>query len=250
MIQSLLPPALTLVSSEPGQSRYAALAAALRARIVAGEWPPGSALPAEQTLAAEHGVALGTLRRALELMAEQGLIERLHGRGTFVRSVLSGATMMRFFRFGDGTGEVPASRILSRQLLVAPLDVAHRLHLARGDTALRILRLRSLSGQPCVYEEIWLPPGLLGALAVGDTSAWGDLLYPLFAKRCGVYVHRAVDEITFGSLTAVQARHLKLPAGHPCAKVTRKAYDLSGRCVEVRYTRGDAHAFHYTVTLT
>jgi len=42
-------PSLTVVPAEPGQSRYAALAAALRARVVAGEWPPGSALPAEQT---------------------------------------------------------------------------------------------------------------------------------------------------------------------------------------------------------
>src|SRR5688572_11193907 len=91
---------MTLVDPEPGQSRYAALAAALRQRILDGEWPPGTALPAETSLAAEHGVALGTLRRALELMAEQGLIERQHGKGTFVRGGLSGAPMLRFFRFG------------------------------------------------------------------------------------------------------------------------------------------------------
>ena len=63
-----MPSSLRLVPTEPGQSRYAALAAAMRARIVAGEWPPGSAIPAEQTLAAEHGVALGTMRRALDLL--------------------------------------------------------------------------------------------------------------------------------------------------------------------------------------
>lgn len=243
-------PLLTVVPAEPGQSRYAALAAALRARVVAGEWPPGSALPAEQTLAAEHGVALGTLRRALELLASQGLIERIHGRGTFVRAGLTGGTMMRFFRFGEGTGEVPASRIVSRQLLLAPAEVARRLGLAPGDTALRVQRVRSLSGQPCVYEEIWLPLALFAGLAEGDTAAWGDLLYPMFAERCGVHVARAVDEIAFGVLTMAQARHLALSAGHPCARVTRSAYDLAGRCVEVRHTRGDAHAFHYTVTIT
>lgn len=241
---------LTVVPAEPGQSRYAALASALRARVVAGEWPPGSALPAEQTLAAEHGVALGTLRRALELMAEQGFIERIHGRGTFVRAGMAGATMMRFFRFGEGTGEVPISRIVARQVWVAPAEVARRLGLARGDTALRLLRVRSFSDQTGVYEEIWLPLALFGELAEGDTGSWGDLLYPLFAERCGVHVHRAVDEIAFGVLTAAQARHLALPAGHPCALVTRNAYDLAGRCVEVRFTRGDAHAFHYTVTIT
>ncbi|MES2510045.1 MAG: GntR family transcriptional regulator [Pseudomonadota bacterium] len=241
---------LTIVPAEPGQSRYAALAAALKARVVDGEWPPGSALPAEQTLAAEHGVALGTLRRALELMAEQGLIERIHGRGTFVRAGMTGATMMRFFRFGEGTGEVPASRIVSRQQLVAPADVARRLGLPRGDVALRLLRVRSLSGQPCMFEEIWLPLPLFAPLADSDTAAWGDLLYPLFAERCGVHVHRAVDEIGFAALTAGQARHLALAAGHPCALVSRSAYDLTGHCVEVRFTRGDAHAFNYTVTIT
>lgn len=241
---------LTLVSTEPGQSRYAALAAALRARVVAGEWPPGTALPAEQTLAAEHGVALGTLRHALALMAEQGLIERLHGRGTFVRSGMTGGTMMRFFRFGEGTGEVPVSQIVSRQQLVAPADVARRLGLARGDTALQLQRVRSFAGQPGVYEEIWLPLARFADLASSDTSSWGDLLYPLFAERCGIHIHRAVDEIAFGVLTAAQARHLALSAGHPCALVTRNAYDLAGHCVEVRFTRGDAHAFHYTVTIT
>ncbi|MES2192051.1 MAG: GntR family transcriptional regulator [Pseudomonadota bacterium] len=241
---------LTVVAAEPGQSRYAALAAALKARVVAGEWPPGSALPAEQTLAAEHGVALGTLRRALELMAEQGLIERIHGRGTFVRAGMTGATMMRFFRFGEGTGEVPVSRIVSRQQLVAPAEVARRLGLARGDTALRLLRVRSFAGQPGVYEEIWLPLPMFAELADSDTGAWDDLLYPLFAERCGIYIHRAVDEIAFGTLTAAQARYLALSAGHPCALVTRSAYDLAGHCVEVRFTRGDAHAFHYTVTIT
>jgi GntR family transcriptional regulator len=242
---------LTVVPSEPGRSRYAALAAALRARVVAGEWPPGGALPAEQTLASEHGVALGTLRHALELLASDGLIERIQGRGTFVRAGMSTTgTMMRFFRFGEGTGEVPVSRIVSRKVLVAPSDVARRLRLESGSTALRLLRVRSLSGQPCVAEEIWLPLDLFACLVDDDPTAWGDLLYPMFAERCGVTVHRAVDEIAFGTLTRLHASQLALPAGHPCALVTRSAHDLGGRCIEARYTRGDAYAFHYTVTIT
>jgi GntR family transcriptional regulator len=241
---------LSLISTEPGQSRYGALAAALRQRIVAGEWPPGHALPAETTLAAEHGVALGTLRRALDVLVEQGLIERQHGRGTFVRSALSGALMLRFFRFGEGRGSVPASRIVSRQVAPAPAEAARRLGLGRGEDALRLQRLRSLDGQPCLLEEIWLPLPLFAALVNSDPATWGDLLYPMFAQACGVCITRAVDEIGFGTLTAAQARSLRLRAGHPCAVVTRQAFDLAGRCVELRTTRGDAHAFNYTVTIT
>jgi GntR family transcriptional regulator len=241
---------LSLVQAEPGQSRYGALASALRQRILAGEWPPGHALPAETTLASEHGVALGTLRRALDVLDDQGLIERRHGRGTFVRSGLAGAPMLRFFRFGERSGEVPASRIVSRQVAVASPETARRLGLGRGEAVLRLNRLRSLGGQPCLLEEIWLPLPLFAALTEGDTGGWGDLLYPMLAERCDVHVTRAVDEIGFGTLTASQARALQLSPGHPCAVVTRQAFDLAGRCVELRTTRGDAHAFHYTITIT
>jgi GntR family transcriptional regulator len=51
-------------------------------------------------------------------------------------------------------------------------------------------------------------------------------------------------------LTAAQAKSLDLQAGHPCAVVSRQAYDLAGRCVELRITHGDAFAFHYSVTIT
>lgn len=239
-----------LVETEPGQSRYAALAAAMRARIVAGEWPAGSAIPAEQTLAAEHGVALGTMRRALDLLADQGLVERMQGRGTFVRQGLSGAPMLRFFRFGAAGNEAPQSRILSRQTLALPAEVARALGCGPGEPALRLRRLRSVGGQPALLEEIWLPLPLFAPLAEGDPADWGDLLYPAFAQRCGVNVHRAVDTIGFGNLGAAHARTLRLPAGHPCARVQRQAFDLSGRCVEWRTTLGDANAFHYTVSIT
>lgn len=234
----------------PGQSRWAALAEALRARIVAGEWPADTALPAEQALAAEHGVALGTVRQALALLAEQGLVQRRHGRGTFVRGALSGAPMLRFFRFGQAGRGVPASRILARAAKPAPAEVAAALGLAPRAPALHLKRLRSVDTRPALLETIWLPLPLFAALAEGDTAGWGPLLYPLFAQRCGVQVQRAVDSIAFTRAAAMPARALGLATGHPCAQVHRLAYDLGGRCVEWRQTLGDADAFHYTVSIT
>ena len=233
-----------------GLSRYGALAAALRRRIAGGEWSPGSALPAEQRLAAEHGVALGTLRQALAVLADEGLVERRHGSGTFVRGGLAGAPMLRFFRFGERSGEVPASRIVSRQTLPAPATVARQLLLPAGAPTLRLRRVRSLGEVPRLLEEIWLPLPLFAPLADSEPAAWGDLLYPCYAERCGVHVQRAVDQIGFAQLNTSDARALKLPAGHPCALVRRQAYDLAGRCVEWRQTRGDAFAFQYTVSIT
>lgn len=233
---------------DPGQSRYGWLAASLRARITQGEWVPGTALPAEAALAKEHGVALGTLRQALALLVAQGLLERQHGRGTFVRAGLGGASMLRFFRFSQGEGQsgTPQSKILKRKVQLASAAAADALGLPAGASVLQLQRLRSLNGAPCLLEQIALPLPTFEALAQSDTAAWDDLLYPMVQRVCGVTIHRAEDALSFGLLDAKQAALLRLDAGHPCVRVERRAFDLGGRCVELRTTLGDAFAFRYT----
>ncbi len=232
----------------PGQSRYGWLAASLRARITQGEWVPGTALPPEAALAKEHGVALGTLRQALALLVAQGLLERQHGRGTFVRAGLGGASMLRFFRFsqGDGQSSMPQSKILKRKVQLASAATADALGLPAGASVLQLQRMRSVNGQPCLLEQIALPLPMFEALAQSDTAAWDDLLYPMVQRVCGVTIHRAEDALSFGLLDARQAALMLLDAGHPCVRVERRAFDLAGRCVELRTTLGDAFAFRYT----
>jgi GntR family transcriptional regulator len=236
----------------PGQSRYGWLAAGLRARITQGEWPPGTALPAEAALAREHGVALGTLRQALALLVDEGLLERRHGRGTFVRGGLDGASMLRFFRFRSGGtfraggSAVPQSTIRTRAVVPAGAAAAEALGLPAGAPVLTLERLRSLDGRPVLLERITLPLPLFAPLAESDPAGWDDLLYPMFQRVCGVTVHRAEDQLGFALLSAADAALLGLPAGHPGAQVQRRAFDLAGRCIELRHTQGDALAFEYT----
>lgn len=231
----------------PGQSRYGWLAASLRARITQGEWVPGTALPAEAALAKEHGVALGTLRQALALLVSEGLLERQHGRGTFVRAGLDGASMLRFFRFrqSDERSTAPASTILKRHVELASSNTADALGLPAGTGVLQLQRLRSISGQPCLLEQITLPLPLFDALASSDTTVWDDLFYPMYQRVCNVSIYRAEDTLSFGLLTADQAALLQLEAGHPCVQVQRRAFDMHGHCVELRTTLGDAFAFEY-----
>ncbi|MFI6439472.1 GntR family transcriptional regulator [Streptomyces sp. NPDC050759] len=63
---------------------YVAVADHVEARISAGELQPGARLPAERDLAQEYGVAYLTVRRAAQVLRDRGLIETVHGRGTFV----------------------------------------------------------------------------------------------------------------------------------------------------------------------
>lgn len=242
-----------------GMSRYGQIARQLQDSILAGAWPPGSAIPAESALASQFGIALGTIRQAIAVLVRQGLLERVQGKGTFVRNGLSGASMMRFFRFrSEADAEaspttVPRSEILSCRSVRLDKAMAARFALSSsaraGARGLVISRRRWVADHPRLLESIWLPLPACAPLQDVPTAEWGELLYPMLSQRCGITVHRAMDEVTFRQLDADEAELLALPASHPCALVTRQAFDIQGQCVEYRLTRGDAYAFRYTAEI-
>jgi DNA-binding GntR family transcriptional regulator len=64
---------------------YVQLADILRQMITSGELPPRSLVPSESYLQQEHGVSRGTVRMAIGILREEGLVVTIAGRGTFVR---------------------------------------------------------------------------------------------------------------------------------------------------------------------
>lgn len=78
-----------MTSSGP-RLAYLRVADSVAARITSGDLQPGDKLPPERDLAAEHQVSYPTVRRAMEVLRERGLIETVHGHGTFVRNAGEG----------------------------------------------------------------------------------------------------------------------------------------------------------------
>ena len=209
---------------------------------------PGTGLPAEAARGRAPGVGRGTWRQGRARLVAGGLRGRQHGRGTLVRAGGGGASVLRFSRFRQG-GELtatPTSTILSRRVVAAVPETAEALGLPTGASVLELERLRSLDGEPCLLEQLWLPLPAFDALKDSDPAAWGDLLYPLYQRLCSITVNKAEDDLRFGLLTQEQAALLQLNVGHPCVQVQRRAFDLGGRCIELRTTLGDAFAFQYT----
>ena len=239
----------------PGQSRYGWLAAKLRASIMSGQWGPGGAIPAETQLAKTYAVALGTMRQAIAVLVTEGFLERVHGRGTFVSSGIGGASLLRFFRFRTATDttatvtEVPVSRIVEKRVVKASAEVAAALNIATRAPVLALTRVRLLAGVPCLFERIWLPLPLFAALTALNKSQWDDLLYPMFQRVCAVTIYKADDSVTFCHSEDEVAQALQLRSQAPCVRVERRAFDMSGRCVELRHSFGNALSFHYTAHL-
>ena len=219
----------------------------LAAQIGAQDWRPGDLIPSEAELAASHGVSIGTVRKAIDCLAAEGLLERQQGRGTYVRRARFNSSLFRFFRFQSETGErkVPQARILQRSVLPAPSAAASALRLADGVPVINISRLRLIDGVPLLAEEIWLEKARFAALLDIDPATFTDLLYPLYEERCGQMVASADEVLTVEAASRMQARLLDRVAGAPLIVIERTAFDPERRPIEWRRSRGPADRFRY-----
>ncbi|TWF81426.1 GntR family transcriptional regulator [Pseudonocardia hierapolitana] len=140
---------------------YARIEQALRTRLSTAS--PGDPLPSEPTLAAEFGVARMTVRAALDRLAADGLVERVPGRGTFVRprpAPRPAGTLMSFHDQVRSWGQVPSSRVVEAALRQATADERASLRLGPGAQVVSIVRVRLAGATPLALEHACFPPHL------------------------------------------------------------------------------------------
>lgn len=120
---------------------YIRLAEVLKERILDGTFPCGEKIPSEAALSKEHGLALMTVRQAVGVLVEHGLLERVPGRGTYVKELSwSGAPF-----FIDGLVETVRARqtkvnIIRSEVLRANASVAAQLGIELGDSVIFLRR--------------------------------------------------------------------------------------------------------------
>lgn len=182
------------------QPTYQRLRDQLAEQIARQVWQPGQAIPPEVQLAARHGVAVSTVRKALDLLAREGVLERVQGSGTFVRRPDFETAYVKFIRYFGSAGDrrMPRSRILERQRLPGPRAVTEALRLEEGAEVVHLLRLRIHDGLPVLIEDIWLDAARFGPILTMEDDA-PQLLYPLYERLCSEVVARAEETITIGT---------------------------------------------------
>lgn len=229
--------------------RYQRLRDQIAAEIAAQVWKPGEAIPSESELAAMHGLALGTVRRAIDVLVAEGLVERSHGRGTFVRRPSFDNSLLRFLRVQGAQGQVPDSRILERAALPAPAEVAKALALPSGGEAVRLVRQRLADRHILLAEEIWLPKARFAPMLTVELSAIGPLLYPAYERLCGQLIASAEETLSVELVSAEQAKLVGVAPGQPVVVIERLAFGYDRQPLEWRRSRAPADSFRYHVEI-
>lgn len=231
---------------------YQHIADSVRRHILGGKFGPGEQLPTERELCDQFSASRITIRRALQILADEMLIERRQGLGTFVSPSPSRRIPLLN---SDFSGSLAAhAPDLDRALVThawqaADDEVAVTLQLFPGATVLFARRVDMLNGEPVAFDEIHLPE------QVADRLGEDDLAQLRFLERW-----QAVQQIRLGHLSqsveavpaaAEQVRILGGAVGAPLLKEIDLFYPSVGTpCgLFVSYYRHDLFQLTSTIQL-
>ncbi|MGA0593951.1 GntR family transcriptional regulator [Enterovirga sp. CN4-39] len=212
---------------------YHRLYLVLRQQIEEGRFPAEMPLPGELEISKQHGVSRITVRRTMEMLTADGLIERRRGRGTFARTGALGTPITgQLSGLADNLSsyaEFTAVTLHSFEYIPASPMVAATLEIGEGESVQKAVRTRSREGVPVSLLTTHVPAGL-GRTYSRDELASGSLIRLL--ERGGARVDSADSTITAKLADAFSAPLLGIQVGQPLIALTRTVRDERRRPIE------------------
>ena len=221
---------------------YRQIELALRERLAGMQ--PGERLPSDEELRREFGVSRMTARNAMQRLAEEGLVQRIPGLGTFAVAPPSHRHADRLMTFSQEMtrlGRVPSSELLGRDIRPSTPEQAAALGLRATEPVVVVRRLRLADGEPMVVETAVLVARTEDAVMGADLEH-GSLHEAL--ASAGLHLRRGQATITAEAATPDDVRLLLVQRGAPLLVERRVITDVGGRAIEATESRypGDRYA--------
>jgi GntR family transcriptional regulator len=218
-------------------------------KVAQGVWRPGASLPSEQNLAKEMGVSQGTMRKVLDALTAENLLERRQGKGTFIAENTQERTLFRFFRIARPGGKrMTPERVDEKVKLRASRALERtKLGLAKTDKVVEIVRTRHIEKVPSIHETIVLPAPLFPGIE--KRPSLPNSLYSLYQSDYGINIVAAHEELSAQIATPEDQEALDIPKGGPILVIERLAVSLQDQKVEWRISRVRSSDLVYAVTL-
>lgn len=229
--------------------RYEQVRWQIQCLLTENQWDTETPLPTESELAKRYQVSVGTVRKAVEKLVEDGIVSKQQGRGTFVKQPNFETSLSRFFKFRDkNSGYVTPTGIVKKAELIDGINAINEmLNLEANERLLYLERVRIIDDQVILSEKIWLPQKRFEPLITLKKEDFGNLLYPFYYEICNQFVSSAVETLTFKKnyVDAYLNNHLD----ESLVKICRVAKNLKGEPIEYRESYGLADNFSYEITI-
>ncbi|MDD9347898.1 GntR family transcriptional regulator [Mumia sp.] len=239
-------PEISLDRSSP-VPLYFQMAEQLEGAIVSGTLAPGDKLDNELVLADRLGLSRPTVRPAIQVLVDKGMLVRKRGVGTQVvhGRVSRSVELTSLHDDLTAAGQAPRTEVLSLARLEASEESARALQLEPGSPVWSLERVRYIGDEPLALMQNLLPASLLDLAAVdlADNGLYAAL------RRAGIWMRVAKQRIGARRADARESRLLGERRGAPLLTMQRTAYDDAGRAVEYgeHAYRPDLYAFELTL---
>ncbi|MCE5363444.1 GntR family transcriptional regulator [Pseudomonas anguilliseptica] len=229
---------------------YSQLKELLRTRILDGTYPPHSRMPSESELGQAHGVSRITVRQALGDLQKEGLIFKIHGKGTFVakpKAFQNVSTLQGLAESMTQMGYEVLNRLRSFKFVPASALVAERLQVEEGSLVTEIKRVRLINREPVSLEVTYLPK------AVGEKLEKADLatrdIFLILENDCGIALGHADLAIDAALADSDLAQALQVEEGAPIMRIERLTHTADGTPLDFEhlYYRGDAFQYRLRI---
>lgn len=146
------------IDKQAHEPAYLQLVNILRHNVATGVLRPGDQLPSESQLCERYGVSPMTVRRAINLLVDQGVVVAEQGRGTFVKSVAMGAASFQLAELQTLLSDPDRTnvRLLETRIITADERIARKLAIPIGQRTIYIRRLLRMDNEPVLYHREYL----------------------------------------------------------------------------------------------
>ncbi len=223
--------------------RYQEIANAIRERVQQGSYAAGRLLPSEAELSGEFDASRVTIRRALETLRDDGLVDARQGFGWFVAAEPLRQTLGQLVTI---EGQMAESGVEAQRKIIefAFISASGRVKaVLKTDHVLQVKRLNLADGEPFAVVTVWCPAEL------GQHLSRRDVERAPFYELLGVALRGATQTIGADSVSAADAALLGVPVGSPVLCCERLTTDVEGRPVLLSQHVFPAHRTEFVVEL-
>ncbi len=219
----------------------------LRRKIRDGVWQPEDMLPTEAELVERYDLSRSTVRQALDIMVNDGLIHRRRGRGTFVAKPTIEQSLTRIISFWEDMqrrGMKPGTKVISSEILPAPEDVAEALDIEAGEELASLERLRLADDEPMSIEHSHLVHHYCRGIMKNDYA--NQSLRQMLEEEYGIRIVSAKEKIRAVPATKNLANLLDVDVKDPLLQIERVSYtdrDIPIEFLRI-YHRGDRYTLY------
>ncbi|MYL69942.1 UTRA domain-containing protein [Halobacillus litoralis] len=218
-------------------------------RIHNGQWEADKLIPTEQELMKEFDVSRTTIRQAISILVQEGLVEKKQGRGTIVKPRKLSGNLSQLKGFAEEVlerGQVPRSKLIRAEFKSNLHHEKSMLEVKDDEPILLIERIRLADEVPVALERTCWPKEIGEILMKHNLD---EARYYEILENYNIYLNRASEKIAAINATIDEADALGIRGGEALLEMTRLSFGVNERPIEYTKTKYRNDQYHYSLEL-